>query len=114
MRISNNYVLNVATIIMTPLPIAWHFFQTKLQMSTIILVVLLLISQSCITHGDDYGDSYGPNPTLYEAFKKALISNETNLIRLQSHFYPSNRNSGTSATIVVNSSCDFTVKNISY
>ena len=74
-------------------------------MSTIILVVLLLISWSCITHG-----YY--NPTLYEAFKKALISNENNLIQLQSHFYPSSGNSGTSATIAINS-CDFTVKNIS-
>ena len=77
-------------------------------MSTIILVVLLLISLNCITHGDDY--DY--NPTLYQAFKKALISNESNLIRLQSHFYPSSGNSRTSATIAV-TPCDFTVKNIS-
>ena len=83
-------------------------------MSTIliILVILLLISQSCITHGDDYGDDYDYNPKLYEAFKEALTSNEANLIRLQSHFYPSNGNSMTSAAIAINS-CDFTVKNIS-
>ena len=75
-------------------------------MSTIVLVILLLISQSYITHADDY------NPTLYKAFKEALISNEANLIRLQSHFYPSNGYSKTSATIDVNT-WDFTVKNIS-
>ena len=82
------------------------------NMSTIILVILLLIFRSCFTHGDDYGDGDGYNPTLYEALKEALISNEANLIRLQSHFYPSNGNSRTSATIAI-SSCNFTVKSTS-
>ena len=77
-------------------------------MSAIIVAVLLLISSpSCITHDDD---DY--NPTLYKAFRKALISNQTNLIRLQSHFYPSSGNSRTSASIAINR-CHFTVKNIS-
>ena len=86
----------------------YQFYFSRQSYKYVYLVVLLLISRSCITHGDDY--DY--NPTLYEAFKKALVSNETNLIRLQSHFFPSSGNSRTSATIAINS-CDFTVKNIS-
>ena len=79
------------------------------MMSFFVLVVMLgfTVPTYC-----QYFDSES-DPVLYEAFHKALINDTTNLINLQSLFYPPEENSRAVNKITINI-CNFTVKKFSH